>query len=116
VLDRRILRHCFLSAFVQSVEEPTEISLRKGVQSVEVKLPCFLYICRGDGTVSAAAIAAIMAELALRSTRSGFSGHSVIHLIWSYNVIVVSSIARVLWARTIRTMPENLEVVEISEE
>jgi ribosomal protein L31E len=66
--------------------------------------------------VSAGAIAAIMAELALRSARSGFSGHSVIHLIWSYNVIVVSSVSRVLWTRTIRTVPESLEVVETSEE
>ena len=76
-----MLSHCFLSAFLQDVEEPTEISFQKGVQRAEVKLPCFLYIYSGGGPVPAGAIATIMAELASRSIRSGVSGHSVIHLI-----------------------------------
>jgi len=58
------------------------------VQSVEVKLPCFLYIYSGGGPMPAGAIATIMAELASRSTRSGVSGHSLIHPIGSNNVIV----------------------------
>lgn len=55
---------------------------------MEVKLPCFLYIYSGGGPMPAGAIATIMAELASRSTRSGVSGHSLIHPIGSNNVIV----------------------------
>jgi hypothetical protein len=57
-----MLSHCFLSAFLQGDEEPTEISLHKGVQSAEVNLPCFLYIYSEGGPVSAGAIATIMTE------------------------------------------------------
>jgi hypothetical protein len=75
-----------------------------------------LYICRGDGTVPAGAIATVMVEQSSKSTRSGVSGHSVIRLIGRCNVIVISSISRVLWATTIRIVPESFEVVEASKE
>jgi len=66
--------------------------------------------------VPAGAIATIMTELVSRSTRSGVSGHSVIQLIGSSNVIVMSSISRMLWARTICTVPKSFQVVETSKE
>ena len=80
--------HIAFWAPVFGVEEPTEISLHKGVQSMEVKLPCFLYSTVEMARCPLGAIATIMAELASRSTRSGVPGHSVIRLIGSYNVLV----------------------------
>ena len=53
-----------------------------------------------------------MAELASRSTRSGVTDRSVIRLLGSHIVIDISSVSRVLWATTIRTVPESFEVVE----